>query len=75
VTRPAPGRLLLHPAALAALVALVVNDHALKERFPGVVTGKVSDLAGMVVAPLVLVTVVDALAPPSWLRRAVFGVT
>lgn len=73
MTRPAPGRLLRHPAALAALVVLVVNDHFLKERFPGVVTGKLSDLAGMVVAPLVLVTVADAVAPSSWLRRPGYG--
>ena len=40
--------------ALAALLLLVVNDHVLKAAWPGVVTGKLSDVAGLVLAPLVL---------------------
>ena len=40
-------RLLLHPAFLVALATLVVNDHLLKDAFPGVVTGKLSDFAGL----------------------------
>lgn len=43
---------LLHPLFLAALAALVVNDHVLKAAAPGVVTGKLSDLAGLVVLPV-----------------------
>ena len=50
--RPADG--LLHPVALAALVLLVVNDHVLKAAWPGFVTGKLSDVAGLIVAPLAL---------------------
>jgi hypothetical protein len=45
----------LHPVALLALVTLIVNDQLLKAFWPGVVTGKLSDVAGLVVAPLVLV--------------------
>ena len=52
-----------HPAAIAALVVLVVNDHLLKAAYPGWITGKLSDFAGMVLAPLVLVAIVDAIAP------------
>jgi hypothetical protein len=36
---------------LVALVLLLVNDHVLKAAYPGVVTGKLSDIAGLVVAP------------------------
>lgn len=47
---------LLHPVWWAALGLLVVNDHALKHLglLPGWVTGKLSDVAGMVVAPVLL---------------------
>ena len=67
--RPPLGAVLAHPIPIVALVALVLNDHVLKARFPGVVTGKLSDLAGMVLAPLVLVALADALAPARVLAR------
>jgi hypothetical protein len=41
-------------APLAAVVVLAVNDHVLKSRFPGLVTGKLSDLAGCFLLPLFL---------------------
>jgi hypothetical protein len=46
----------LHPLFWIALVVLLVNDHILKQAhvLPGVVTGKLSDFAGMLVAPVVL---------------------
>jgi hypothetical protein len=45
----------LHPVALVALAVLVANDWALKPRFgPSAITGKLSDLAGLVFAPVVL---------------------
>lgn len=49
--------LLLHPVALAALVALILNDHWLKAAglMPGWFTGKLSDFAGLIVAPIVLI--------------------
>jgi hypothetical protein len=50
----APGALVLHPVALVALASLVVNDHVLKSAWPGVLSGKLSDAAGMVLFPLVL---------------------
>lgn len=52
IARPADG--LLNPVALAALAALIANDQLLKAAWPGIVTGKLSDLAGLVVAPLAL---------------------
>lgn len=47
------GSVLLHPLWIGSLVLLVVNDHYLKRSglLPGVVTGKLSDIAGMFVAP------------------------
>ena len=47
-------RALAHPLAVGSLVLLALNDHVLKQAWPGWVTGKLSDLAGLVVAPLVL---------------------
>ena len=39
---------------LAAIALLLLNDHLLKQAFPGWVTGKLSDLAGLVFFPLFL---------------------
>ena len=50
-------RALAHPGAVLALVVLALNDHVLKEAWPGFVTGKLSDVAGLVVAPLLLAVV------------------
>ena len=52
----APARALLTPTWVAALALLVANDHWLKGSgmLPGVVTGKLSDFAGMIVAPVLL---------------------
>ena len=50
---------LLHPVTLTSLVVLVVNDHVLKWWWPGVITGKLSDIAGMVLAPVVLAAFVE----------------
>jgi hypothetical protein len=45
----------MHPATLAAIALLVVNDWVLKPRLgPGLVTGKLSDIAGLAFAPVVL---------------------
>nr|WP_062336485.1 hypothetical protein [Herbidospora sakaeratensis] len=43
-----------HPLTVLALVVLVVNDHLLKHTWPGVVTGKLSDVAGLILLPAVL---------------------
>jgi hypothetical protein len=44
----------MHPAAWLALVLLVANDHWWKWSHPGVLTGKLSDVAGLVLFPLLL---------------------
>jgi hypothetical protein len=43
-----------HPATVVATFALPVNDHLLKSLWPGLVTGKLSDVAGLLVAPPLL---------------------
>lgn len=48
----APGDLLLHPLALAALATWIVNDHVLKHACPSALTGKLSDVASLAVFPL-----------------------
>jgi len=55
-------RLLRHPGFLGALILLVVNDHLLKGAglLPAWITGKLSDFAGLVVAPVVLGAVLGA---------------
>lgn len=44
----------LHPVALGAVAVLALNDHWGKAAWPGLVTGKLSDLAGLLFFPLVL---------------------
>jgi hypothetical protein len=54
-----PGDALLHPLALLALATWAVNDHVLKAQWPGAITGKLSDVAGLLVFPLVLQAAVE----------------
>jgi hypothetical protein len=66
---PAPGDGLLHPAVVGALVLLVLNDHLLKPMLPGILTGKMSDIAGLLLAPIMVVAALElasaALGRPS----------
>lgn len=48
------GPLLLHPVALVAIAVLVVNDHVFKLAWPGWLTGKLSDVAGLVFVPMLV---------------------
>ncbi len=61
-----PGDLLLHPAALTALALVILNDRVFKARYPGVITGKLSDFAGLVYFPLFVVACLEGLR---WLVR------
>lgn len=54
MSRPVAAEGLLHPAVLASVGVLVVNDHWAKAHHPGLVTGKLSDFAGLVFFPLLL---------------------
>ncbi|MCA9706924.1 MAG: hypothetical protein KDK70_13810 [Myxococcales bacterium] len=51
-----PSRALLHPAWLGSLAVLALNDHVLKGSglLPAALTGKLSDVAGLLVAPVLL---------------------
>ena len=49
--------LLLHPAFLGALAVLLLNDYFLKETFHNWWTGKLSDVAGMLLLPLLVFVV------------------
>jgi len=64
----------LSPLALSALALLIVNDHDLKQRWPGWLTGKLSDLAGLVLLPIVLQAVIELLrkrvSSAPWLTHA-----
>jgi hypothetical protein len=62
---------LLHPIALAAIALLVINDHVLKGTAPGVLTGKLSDVAGMIFFPLFLAAVLELFGARH--RRLVLG--
>lgn len=62
-------RVLAAPASVLALVVLALNDHVLKEAWPGLVTGKLSDVAGLVVAPMLLAVLLAAIGtqrPAAW---------
>lgn len=54
---------LAHPIGVAAVALLALNDHVLKAAFPGFVTGKLSDVAGMIFFPLFLASVAPIVAP------------
>jgi hypothetical protein len=47
-----PGDGLLGRIPLAALVVMIANDHLFKSLWPGFITGKLSDLCGLIVVPL-----------------------
>ncbi|MEI9940107.1 MAG: hypothetical protein WDO69_23040 [Pseudomonadota bacterium] len=48
------GAPLLHPLAVLSVVVLVANDHWLKHAHPGLLSGKLSDFAGVFLLPLLL---------------------
>ncbi len=51
-----------HPLWLASLALLIVNDHVLKGAgvLPGWLTGKLSDFAGLIVAPVLIAAIARA---------------
>ena len=60
--RAIAGDGLLHPVPLVAITVLVVNDQVLKAAAPGWVTGKLSDVAGLVFFPLFIVALGEVIA-------------
>jgi hypothetical protein len=53
------------PVAILAVLVLFLNDHVLKRAWPGLLTGKLSDVAGMIFFPLLLVTLAWPFVPRS----------
>jgi len=58
-----PGAALLHPVALAALALWILNDHLLKGVWGNALTGKLSDIAGLIVCPLLVTASVELARP------------
>ena len=63
--RPGPDRIdrlaltaLGHPLSLGAVALLLLNDHVLKQAFPSILTGKLSDFAGLFFFPFLLAVLV-----------------
>jgi len=54
--------LLLHPVVVGSMLILAINDHWLKSAWPGWITGKLSDCAGLVFFPVMLGFIADLLA-------------
>ena len=62
---------LMHPITLVALATWIVNDHYAKAAHGGVVTGKLSDVACLIVVPLMAIALWELWRPAS--RRVVFA--
>jgi len=60
---PRSSAALLHPVTLLALALWATNNHLLKGWGPAVVTGKLSDVAALVVGPLVLFGMAEWVSP------------
>ncbi|MCP5035073.1 MAG: hypothetical protein GY939_24985 [Actinomycetia bacterium] len=58
-----PGDLLLHPVVVFAVGLLVLNDHVFKDLWANTTTGKLSDIAGVFLLPLLILSVARLLAP------------
>jgi len=71
---------LVHPVPLAAVMMLLWNDHVFKITNPGWLSGKLSDIAGLIVVPFVLLAAWDLMRlarpglPAAGLRLAVASV-
>lgn len=54
-----PGDFLLDPVSLIAIAVLILNDWYVKQHWPGFISGKLSDLAGLIFFPLLLVALAE----------------
>jgi hypothetical protein len=60
--------LLFHPLAIASLLLLVFNDHYLKAAWPSALSGKLSDFAGVFLAPVVAFSAFELVLARFWTR-------
>src|SRR5437870_2547625 len=65
-SRNSPGlgaslAVLASPPSLIAIALLLINDHLFKQMWPSVVTGKLSDFAGLYFAPYVVLVAMFAI--------------
>ena len=70
---PWRGRLLLHPLTVVAIILLGVNDAVLKQAAPGLVTGKLSDIAGVWMIGAVVIALTAQPAVGALLTGLAFG--
>ena len=61
---------LRHPLTLSMLALWIVNDHVLKDHYGNIVTGKLSDVAGLIVFPLFLFALYEVFVGTERARRA-----
>jgi len=62
--------LVLMPSSLGALALLALNDHVLKGLAPGLLTGKLSDFAGLYFFPFFLLAVAATVVPAAGSPRS-----
>jgi hypothetical protein len=67
VRKALPGDLVVRPVPVLAGVVLALNDHVLKAVFGDTVTGKLSDVSGLVFVPLLLLGILE-LGRAAWRR-------
>ena len=66
--------LVLHWVFLSSLVVLVLNDHLFKDITPGAVTGKLSDVAGLVMFPILAVSTLELICGRQASQKTVWGI-
>lgn len=67
------SRALMHPVVLGAMALLVLNDHVLKSAAPGLLTGKLSDVCGMIFFPLLLAAAAEQLGVRRGMKTIAFA--
>lgn len=67
--------LVLHWMFLGSLLVLILNDHVFKSLTPGPVTGKLSDVAGLVMFPILAISTLELLLRRQVSSKTVWGVT
>ena len=68
------ANLILLPSSLVAIALLALNDHVFKAHFPGFVSGKLSDFAGLYFFPFFLLSVAATLRPAAGSKGALGAV-